>query len=254
MESETHDVPTDAERSHTLVASSSAASLATISREVPGYPFGSLVAYAVDGQGRPILCLSALAEHSRNLAADGRASLLVVAPDDGSDPLAQPRLTLVGSVSVLSDEARAEALDVYRARHPSALYVGFHDFSVYRLEVAAVRFVGGFGRMSWGSADAYAAAEPDPLIDSAGQIIRHMNDDHADALVAYCRTFAGLDGVDSATMIGVDRYGMDITATPADGTRQAARIAFANPVNSADEVRDATIDLLRTARERLGSR
>lgn len=76
--------PTDAERSRTLVAASTFASLATMSTECPGFPFGSLVGYAADAHGRLLLCLSSLAEHSRNMAANPRASIMVTAAEDGS--------------------------------------------------------------------------------------------------------------------------------------------------------------------------
>ncbi len=246
-------LPSDAERSRTLMAIGTAASLATMSTECPGFPFGSLVAYAVDERGRPVLCLSDLAEHSRNLAADPRASLLVTAPEDGADDrLALSRVTLVGEMEMLAGAERDAALDLYESNHPNAFYVRFDDFSVYRLEVSAIRYVGGFGRMSWVSAEEYAAAEPDPLLGgSAQRIIEHMNDDHADALVAYCKVFAHYADVESARMIGVDRYGMDIMATIAGGEQRAARVSFSAPVSGVDEVRGATIELLREARAQL---
>ncbi|HUR75264.1 MAG TPA: DUF2470 domain-containing protein [Sporichthya sp.] len=243
-------MPSDAERSRTLMAIGTGGSLATMSTECPGFPFGSLVAYSVDDRGRPILCLSSLAEHSRNIAADPRASLLVTAPEDGSDRLALSRVTLVGEMVVLSGDDRKSALDLFLTGHPSAFYVRFDDFSGYRLEVSAIRYVGGFGRMSWVAADDYAAAEPDPLLDVADRILGHMNTDHADALVAYCRVFAGMDDVESATLVGVDKYGMDLLATLAGGHRQAGRVSFRAPVTSADQVRAATVELLREARAR----
>src|ERR1700753_945244 len=80
--------PTDAERSRTLMATKAFGSLATMSTECPGFPFGSWVGCAVDETGRPVLCLSSLAEHSRNMLADPRASLLVTEHDDGGNLLA----------------------------------------------------------------------------------------------------------------------------------------------------------------------
>ena len=248
-------LPSDAERSRTLMAMGTGASLATLSTECPGFPFGSLVAYSVDEVGRPILCLSSLAEHSRNIAADPRASLMVTAPEDGvNDRLALSRVTLVGQMKVLRGPERESALDLYEAGHPSAFYARFDDFSTYRLEVSAVRYVGGFGRMSWVSAADYANAEPDPLLGpAASRIIEHMNDDHADALIAYCRVFARVDDVESARLVGVDRYGMDILATVAGGEQRAARVGFSAPVSEVSEVRAATIELLREARAHLST-
>src|SRR5258708_6392397 len=141
--------PTDAERSRTLMTAKAFGSLATMSTECPGFPFGSLVGYAVDEVGRPLLCLSSLAEHSRNMAANPRASLLVSEHDGGNNLLALARVTLVGEMAQVDGDERQACLDLYLAVHPSAFYASFRDFSVYRLEVANVRFVGGFGRMSW---------------------------------------------------------------------------------------------------------
>lgn len=247
-------MPTDAERSRTLMELGTGGSLATMSTECPGFPFGSLVAYSVDDVGRPILCLSSLAEHSRNMAADPRASLMVTAPEDGSDRLALSRVTLVGEMKVLEGAEREAALDLFLAGHPSAFYVRFDDFSAYRLEVSAIRYVGGFGRMSWVTAEEYAAAEPDPLLgEPAKRVIEHMNDDHADALLAYCRVFGKLEGVESAVLVGVDRYGMDVMATMTEGDQRAVRVKFHNPVDSVEEVRGATVELLREARTQLSS-
>ncbi len=243
--------PSDAERGRTLLATARTGTLATLAVEPRGFPFGSLVAYAVDDVGRPLLCLSDLAEHSRNLAADPRASLM--ACDTGAgDPLALARVTVLGSVAELRDAAREEALRAYRDRFPDAFYAAFADFRLYRLDVASVRYVGGFGRMSWVSADDHAAAEPDPLRPHAAEIVAHMNDDHADALVAYCRVFGGRPTTGRARMVGVDRYGFAVLARDdrdgADGGESAVRIPFGRRADTPNAVRAAMIALLREAR------
>lgn len=240
--------PTDAERGRTLLAAARTGSLATVSVDPAGFPFGSLVAYAVDDAGRPLLCLSDLAEHSRNLAADPRASLMAAATGAG-DPLALARVTVLGSVVELRDDARDAALGTYRDRHPDAFYATFADFRFYRLDVTSVRYVGGFGRMSWVSADDHAAAEPDPLRRDAAGIVEHMNDDHADALVAYCRVFGGRAATERAEMVGVDRYGFTMLAADAGAEdRTAVRIPFGRSVDTPGAVRAAMIELLREAR------
>lgn len=241
--------PSDAERSRTLLAAARTATLATVAAD-GGFPFGSLVAYATDDGGRPLLCLSDLAEHSHNLAADPRASLMAVATGDG-DPLALARVTVLGTVAALRGDERDTALDAYRARHPDAFYAAFADFRLYRLAVASVRYVGGFGRMSWVSADDHAAAEPDPLRPHVAGIVAHMNDDHPDALLAYCRVLAGRPATERAELVGVDRYGFTMLAADADADsddRTAVRIPWGRRVDTPAEVRAATIALLRAAR------
>ena len=240
--------PSDAERGRTLLAAARTGALATVALDPAGFPFGSLVAYAVDDLGRPLLCLSDLAEHSRNLAADPRASLMAAATGAG-DPLALARVTVVGPVVELHDDAREAALRTYLDRHPDAFYATFADFRLYRLDVASVRYVGGFGRMSWVSAGDHAAAEPDPLRPHAAGIVEHMNDDHAEALVLYCRVFGGRAATAEAEMVGVDRYGFTMLARDEGADdRTAVRIAFGRSVETAGAVRMAMIDLLREAR------
>ena len=238
--------PTDAERSRTLLASVATASLATVGEG--GFPFGSLVSHAVDERGRPLLLLSDLAEHTRNLGGDRRASLMAVQTGAG-DPLALARVTVLGVVEELRDDERAAALPTYRAAQPGAFYAEFADFRLYRLEVSSVRYVGGFGRMSWVSAAEYTAAEPDPLRPHAGRIIEHMNDDHADALVLFCRVLADRPDTARARMVGVDRYGFAVLAADGpDADEVAVRLHFDAPMDTADAVRKAMIDLLGRAR------
>jgi putative heme iron utilization protein len=238
--------PTDAERSRTLVSSVATAALATIGEG--GFPFGSLVSHAVDDLGRPLLLLSDLAEHTRNLGGDRRASLMAVETGLG-DPLALARVTVLGTVEELRGDERATALPTYRAAQPGAFYAEFADFRLYRLEVSSVRYVGGFGRMSWVTAADYTAAEPDPLRPHAERIIEHMNDDHAEALVLFCRVFGDRPGTAVAERVGVDRYGVAVLAADEpDGDRVAVRLRFDEPTDTADGVRRAMIALLRRAR------
>jgi heme iron utilization protein len=135
-----------------LVAASTIATLATLSGD--GAPWASLVAYAARaGDGAPILCVSDLAEHGRNLARDPRAGLVVAGPAPGLD---RPRVTLAGRV-----ERTAEAADrdAYRTLVAGAgAYVDFADFTLYVLRVERVRWVGGFGRMQTVEAADYARA------------------------------------------------------------------------------------------------
>jgi heme iron utilization protein len=238
--------PSDAERSRTLIGSVRTAALATLGEG--GFPFGSLVSHAVDDAGRPLLLLSDLAERSRNLAADPRASLMATESGAG-DPLALARVTVIGAVDEVPAGEREGVLERYREVHPGAFYAGFADFLLYRLDIASVRYVGGFGRMSWVGADEYAAAEPDPLRPHAAGIIEHMNDDHAEALVLYCRTFGDRPDTAAARMVTVARYGFAMLARDApDGDETAVRLPFGRQVDTTNGVRAAMIELLRQAR------
>lgn len=143
--------PTHAELARALVEGTNRGMLATVGLDPPGYPFGSVANYAVDDAGRPLLCVSNMAEHTRNARADARASLLVAetAPE-GSDPLAVGRVTLVGDLTEVGAEERRTVRERFLEANPAtAGYIDFGDFSFWRLEVRAVRYVGGYGRMSW---------------------------------------------------------------------------------------------------------
>jgi hypothetical protein len=120
-----------------------------------GWPYGSLVAVAADGDGSPLLFLSDLAEHSKNLARDPRASLVFTAPESADDPLDRPRITVLGRVARDDDEER---LRRYVARHPAAeQYRAFRDFHLYRMAVERVHLVAGFGVIRWIDPDAVLA-------------------------------------------------------------------------------------------------
>lgn len=238
--------PSYAERARTLAYLGRTGTLATLSRRHPGHPFGSIMPYALDASGRPLLLISAMAMHTQNLEADPRASLLILQPDWSGDPLAAGRLTLMGEGGRLDGGASGEAREAYLARHPRARYwVDFDDFAFWRLDVIDAYFVGGFAAMDWLTAADYAAARPDPLADAAGGIVEHMNRDHAAALVAYARHFAGVPA-DEATMVAVDRLGFKLRLR--EGERlSSVRIAFSREVTTAAQSREVLIEMLRQA-------
>src|SRR5256714_9441730 len=227
--------PTHAERSRTLVAGSNRGVLSTVALDPAGYPFGSVATYAIDEAGRPIVFVSTMAEHTRNATADPRASLIVTEPfPEGSDPLAAGRVTLIGDLREVTGEERPAVRDIYLAANPaSAYYIDFGDFSFWRLEVRSIRYVGGYGRMSWVEAAGYAAAEADPLAgEPAVGILEHMNADHADSLVLMARVLGGRSDATEAVMTAVDRYGFDLVVG-GQSRRAALRLGVDAPVATA---------------------
>jgi hypothetical protein len=240
--------PTHAERARTLVAQIPTGTLCTLAIEPAGYPYGSFVTVAFE-RGHPVFLISALAEHTRNLARDSRASLLV-AESGAADPLANGRVTLLGPCTRVDGDG-GSARDAFLAVHPhSGYYAGFRDFGFWTLQVEFVRYIGGYGRMSWIGKDDWQAAEPDPLGPSAAGIVAHMNAGHADALVLYCKAFSKATGIASASMTGVDRYGFEMSAGTTEGPRPV-RLAFPAPVATPEEARAALIAMLEDARRRL---
>ncbi|PYM98048.1 MAG: pyridoxamine 5'-phosphate oxidase [Candidatus Rokuibacteriota bacterium] len=239
--------PTFAERARTLVDQARSGSLATVSRKHSGHPFASVMPYALDAEGRPLVLISSMAVHTQNLHGDARASLLVTLPGGASDPLAAGRVTLMGEASRAGDSDLAAVRAAYLERHPTARYwADFDDFSFWRLEVSDVYFVGGFAAMGWVDAADYRRSRPDPLSDAAAGIIEHMNRDHADALVAYARFFAGAEA-DEASMTAVDRLGFKLHLRQG-GRRWSTRVAFPREVRTADDSRVVLIEMLKQAR------
>jgi putative heme iron utilization protein len=182
--------PTHAERARTLVARIPTGTLCTLALEPEGYPYGSFVTVAFD-EGNPILLISGMAEHTKNLERDPRASLMV-AENGAADPLANGRVTMLGPCTrVAEDDGRARARAAFLAVHPNAAYYAdFRDFAFWKLRVSAIRYIGGYGRMSWITQDEWQAAEADPLAPNAAGAIAHMNADHADAMVLCCKAFS----------------------------------------------------------------
>ncbi len=239
--------PLFAERARTLVYMARIGSLSTLSRKQPGFPFGSVMPYGLDDQGRPIFLISTMAMHTHNLQADPRASLLVTQDDAGGDPLGASRVTLVGNVLPIPQSEVAEARKLYLARYANSKYwVDFEDFSFYRLDVVDVYYVGGFGVMGWVSASEYVRSQRDPLADSMAEIIQHVNADHKDALVLLARKFAQIEAQE-ATMTTVDRLGFHARLKTQDGMR-GARIPFLREVSNSAETRKVLVEMVQQAR------
>src|SRR4051812_19178447 len=171
--------PSFAERARTLLHLGRIGSLSTQSLKQPGFPFGSVMPYGLDAQGRPIFLISTMAMHTQNLQADPRASLFVAEPDASGDPLGSSRVTLIGTVSRVSEPELAAARTIYLACYPNSKYwVDFEDFFFYRMELLDVYYVGGFGVMGWVAASEYSEAQADPLAEYQSDIVQHMNADH----------------------------------------------------------------------------
>src|SRR6185436_14679316 len=241
--------PTHAERARTLVARISTGTLCTLALDPEGYPYGSFVTVAFDS-GDPIFLISGLAEHTKNLERDPRASLLV-AEGGSADPLANGRVTILGPCTRVEEDCGSARAAFFAAHPNSSYYADFRDFAFWKLHVDNVRYIGGYGRMSWISKADWRTAEPDPLGPSAAAVIAHMNADHADALLLYCKAFSRATEITSASMTGVDRYGFEVSAMTAKGPRPI-RLPFGKPVSTPEEARAALISMVKDARSKLG--
>src|SRR5581483_11402564 len=173
-----------------------------------GDPYCSLVNVATADNGAPLLLLSTLALHTKNLLADARVSLMLDERKEG-DPLQGARVMLMGSVA-RSDDARMRA--AYLRRHPEAEgFAGFADFAIYRMAIKRAHLVAGFGRIvDLSAADILTdISDAGALADAEAGALAHMNADHADA----CRLYASrlLGAPDGAWLcVGIDPEGLEL--------------------------------------------
>lgn len=223
------------------------ATLATSAAGEAGWPYASLVMVACDHDGTPILLMSDLAEHARNIAADPRVSLLFDGTQNAGSraaeaPLDAPRVTVMGRAT-RSENARQRAR--YLARNPSAeRFADFADFHVYALEVTRAHLVQGFGKVRWMEASALLCdtAGADELVAAEAGIVAHMNDDHADAIDLYAQILLGRAG-SGWRMTGIDPEGCDLRREAA-----VARLDFERPIADATAARTILVDLVKRAR------
>jgi hypothetical protein len=212
--------------------------LSTLSQRVEGFPFGSVAPFILDQTGCPVILISTLAEHTKNIDADSRVSLIV--QPYSPDMQVAGRVTLLGRAHRLDDKSALGPR--YLRFHPQAeSYFAMHDFSFYRIEPVRIRYIGGFGKIHWVEPAQYLLAEA-ALAAQESDILDHMNADHADNLRAYCRHVHGVETA-QATMIGIDPDGFDVRGEAGD-----LRFDFDTPVFDAQQARQALVALAQTAR------
>ena len=228
-----------------LLRSIRAGTLATLDRNT-GHPFASLVNVATDVDGSPVILVSRLSTHTANIEVDGRASVLLAQTGKG-DPLAHPRLTVLGEMVRVAPEAadQARVRRRFLARHPkSELYAGFADFSFWRMSIASAHLNGGFARAADLTADDIRAdlAGADALIDAEPEAVAHMNADHAEACRLYATRLLG-EPEGAWKMTGIDPDGADLAL----GDR-TARLAFPQRVTEPGDLRQVLVTLAGRAR------
>lgn len=218
----------------TLLARSTYGVLATHSVAQPGYPLGSVTPFVLDANGCPLILISSIAQHTRNVQADVRCSLTVTEPAS-DDVQAAGRLCLLADAEPLPAEDAAIG-ERYFAFFPEARsYHKAHDFAFWRLRPVRLRYIGGFGKIHW--FDPATVIRPNPLSwADESRAVQHMNADHQAALRSYCR-HAGLPESDAdPVMAGADGEALYLRLG-----RRIHRLPFNTPVTNLDELRQATI-------------
>lgn len=231
-----------AQAARVVMRSGLKASLATL-ESGSGFPYVSLVTVGFRPDGTPLLLLSRLAVHTRNLKGDQRASLLFDASDGAGDPLAGGRVTVMGRMEPVASDAVVRRR--FLARHPGAeMYVDFADFGFWELIVERAHFIGGFGRII----DLTAAemlddvADAQALIAAEADIIAHMNDDHGDAVELYATQLGGASA-GAWRLTSLDPAGFDLV-----NGAETLRLSFANRVTNPDSARAEFVRMAKAAR------
>lgn len=130
--------------------------LGTLSTLMNGQPFMSAAPYAYDDQGRVIIMISDLAQHTANVKANTKASVFVMKPDP-KDDFNGSRVTLIGDMKLVPKDEIEKVAEIFVKRHPKGkLYQNFHDFNFYRLDIEKIYYIGGFGDIGWVSKENYA--------------------------------------------------------------------------------------------------
>ena len=207
--------------------------LATISVDLPEYPFGSVTPYCADSEGRPIIYISTIAQHTKNILANSKVSLTVLENSIESDDVqARGRVTCIGDARRMNPDDTKAAGERYFRYFPSARqYDGTHDFAFFRLDLVRIRYIGGFGKIYWVEPQEFVRKNPFSRAQEL-RIVQHMNQDHRDALKGY----AGTDAV----MIGIDGEGFDLHTAAFK-----RRIPFDTPISTMEEAREALIAMAR---------
>jgi heme oxygenase (biliverdin-IX-beta and delta-forming) len=241
MNSSKSDEMTGASGVREMLRRAESACLASLMPE--GSPYASLVNVASDQAGRPLVLISRLAWHTRNLGHDARASLLIADPNPEGDRLEAPRATLIGRFETVAEESVSRR---YLALHPGASeYAGFADFSYWRLTPETVHLVAGFGRIQ-----TFSGA--DLLIDAARAVlfagieksaVEHMNADHDDAVALIWRA-AGGTPTPAARVVAIDAEGLDLS-----NGRQRHRFAFGRLLKDGADLRHELANIAQELRK-----
>lgn len=222
-----------------LLLSEYQAILSTHSVDVTGYPFGSVVPYCLNNVGEPVILISTIAQHTKNILSDPKVSLIAT-EGDADDLQTVGRVTYIGNAEKL-DEDDTDSMERYYNYFPQSRgYHKTHDFNFYSIHPARVRFIGGFGQIYWIEKDDILLANPFSF-DEEKRMIDHMNADHLEAIRHYCDLYEiHYSPDDIPLMVGIDSEGFHLRT----GAR-IHRINYTEPVVTAAEVRKTLVDMAK---------
>ena len=223
-----------------LLREARSGALATLT-EGTGDPYCSLVNVATAADGAPLLLISRLAVHTKNILADARVSLMLDERKAG-DPLEGARVMLMGLASTIADKGAHRR---YLARQPGAdVFASFADFAFYRIAPNRAHLVAGFGRIVDLTPNDVLTdmADAEPLVDAEEEICRHLNKEHAEAMRLYAtKLLAARDG--AWRCVGCDPEGLELQLE-----RTALRLPFPQRVTAPAVLRQVLKQLAQQAR------
>lgn len=238
------DADTQAYAARQLLAGSFHGMLSTHSLDCAGYPFGSVVPYVLDQDGLPLLLLSHLSQHTKNLETDGRCGLTLVEPGEG-DVQQRGRLSTIGDVTPAGPDADAERY--FRYFPHARMYREQLGFRFYRFRPRRCHWNGGFATARWLGTERILRANPlSP--DAQRRIIEHMNDDHADALRGYLARGDGTGAEQEVVMVGIDAEGIDLRVS-----EYLRRIPLSRPIASPQQAREVLVEMASSRNAAPGS-
>lgn len=213
--------------------------LSTLSVKLAGFPFGSIVPYCPDSESIPVIYISTIAEHTKNISNDNRCSITIFM--DSDDVQSNGRLTIIGNMERLANNEIDVQQRYYRHFPNSIEYKDTHDFFFYHLRPISLRYIGGFGKIHWFKADDFQISNSFHG-NGENKIIDHMNKDHHDSLVLYCQYYKKMPitSDDTVRMVGIDNMGFDIFVN-----NKKVRFDFEQPVTNDQQAREALMALSR---------
>lgn len=228
-----------AKEARKLLLSEYQAILSTHSVDVAGYPFGSVVPYCLNQQGKPIILISSIAQHTKNILSNPKVSLIAT-EGDADDLQTVGRITYIADAEKLNVDDKDSIERYYNYFPQSRDYHQIHDFDFYQLEPIRIRFIGGFGQIYWLEKEEILLENPFSF-EEEKSMIDHMNADHDEAIKHYCELHEiTYSDKNHPVMAGIDSEGFNILC----GAR-LHRIDFDEPVTTALNVRQKLVEMAK---------
>lgn len=232
-----------AQSAFNLLAGQGNGVLSTISLAVEGYPFGSITPYCLDEKFNPILLISSIAQHTKNIEANSKVSLTIIEENSDTNKQAKGRLTYIGNAKKIDKQDHAE--DRYFRYFPESKdYLKTHDFHFFRIEPVRLRYIGGFGKIFWLETDEIKSQNIFNN-ENESRIIKHMNEDHKNNIKDYLSNLLKLEIKEDSNywMAGIDQLGADFMLD-----KRLNRLNFDKELKSPEQARELMVELAKRAR------